>query len=69
MLDVNNFIIELGDLVKIWNDKNAYLWKVEDKLDNGTVLITRANGHYTGIIEPGKLIWVDTPRKNLSEKE
>lgn len=60
MQDVNGDLLEIGDLVKIWNDKNQYIWRITEKLDNGAVLINRNNEH-TGIVNPSKLIWVSTP--------
>jgi hypothetical protein len=60
MQDVNGDLIEIGDLVKIWNDKNQYVWCITEQLDNGAVLIHRNNAE-PGIVNPTKLIWVSTP--------
>jgi hypothetical protein len=60
MQDVNGDTLNLGDQVKIWNDKNQYVWRVTEQLDNGAVIIHRA-GREPGIVNPTKLIWVSTP--------
>lgn len=62
MFDVNGDTLAVNDLVKIWNDKNGYIWRISETLNNGCVIITRGLDDF-GIIQPEKLTWVTTPKE------